>query len=30
VRLAQALERMEASAETVVDTDDQPHVAEVR
>ena len=25
VRLAQALERMEASAETVVDADDQPH-----
>ena len=30
VRLAQALERMEAAAETVVDADDQPHLAEVR
>ena len=30
VRLAQALEQMEASAETVADADDQPHVAEVR
>ena len=30
VRLAQALEQMEASAETVVDADDQPHLAEVR
>jgi len=27
VRLAQALERMEASAETVVDADDPPHRA---
>ena len=27
VRLAQALERMEAAAETVVDADDQPHLA---
>ncbi len=30
VRLAQALERMEAATETVVDADDQPHLAEVR
>ncbi len=30
VRLAQALERMEASAETLVDADDQPHLAAVR
>jgi hypothetical protein len=30
VRLAQALERMEAAAETVVDADDQPHLAEAR
>ena len=30
VRLAQALARMEASAETVVDADDQPHLAAVR
>jgi site-specific recombinase XerC len=30
VRLAQALERMEAAAETVVDADDQPHLAAVR
>jgi site-specific recombinase XerC len=30
VRLAQALERMEAAAETVVDADDQPHRAAVR
>ncbi len=30
VRLAQALERMEASAVTVVDADDQPHRVEVR
>jgi hypothetical protein len=30
VRLAQALERMEASAETVADADDQPHLAAVR
>ena len=30
VRLAQALERMEASAETVVDADDQTHRAAVR
>ena len=30
VRLAQALERMEAAAETLVDADDQPHLAEVR
>ena len=30
VRLAQALERMEASAVTVADADDQPHRAEVR
>ena len=30
VRLAQALERMEASTETVADADDQPHLAEVR
>ena len=29
-RLAQALERMEAAAETVVDADDQPHLAAVR
>jgi hypothetical protein len=27
VRLAQALERMEAAAETLVDADDQPHLA---
>jgi len=30
VRLAQALERMEASAETVANSDDQLHFAEVR
>jgi site-specific recombinase XerD len=30
VRLAQALERMEAAAETLVDAENQPHVAEVR
>jgi hypothetical protein len=30
VRLAQALERMEAVAETVVDADDSLHLAEVR
>ena len=30
VRLAQALERMEAAAETVVDAGDQPHLAAVR
>ena len=30
VRLAQALARMEAAAETVVDADDQPHLAAVR
>jgi len=30
VRLAQALERMEAAAEAVVDADDQPHLAAVR
>jgi len=30
VRLAQALEGMGASAETVVDADDQPHLAAVR
>ena len=30
VRLAKALERMEAAAETVVDADDQPHRAAVR
>ena len=30
VRLAQALERMEASAETDLDADDQPHRVEVR
>ncbi|MEE2965457.1 MAG: hypothetical protein VX427_15110 [Acidobacteriota bacterium] len=30
VRLAQALERMEAAAETVVDADAQPHLAAVR
>ena len=30
VRLAQALERMEASPETVVDADAQPHLADVR
>jgi hypothetical protein len=30
VRLAQALERMEAAAETVVDADDRPHRAAVR
>ena len=29
-RLAQALERMEAATETVVDADDQPHLAAVR
>ena len=30
VRLAQALERMEAAAETGVDADDSPHLAAVR
>ncbi|MEO2192814.1 MAG: hypothetical protein ABGY24_10225 [bacterium] len=30
VHLAKALERMEATAETIVDTDDQPHRAAVR
>jgi len=30
VRLAQALARMEAEAETVVDADDQPHLDAVR
>ena len=30
VRLAQALERMEAATETVVDADDRPHLAAVR
>ena len=30
VRLAQALERMEAATETLVDADDQPHLAAVR
>jgi hypothetical protein len=30
VRLAQALERMEAAAETLADADDQPHLAAVR
>jgi len=30
MRLAQALERMGASAETVVDADDPPHLAAVR
>jgi hypothetical protein len=30
VRLAQALERMEASTVTVADADDPPHLAEVR
>jgi len=30
VRLAQALERMEAAAETLVDADDQAHLAAVR
>ena len=30
VRLAKALERMEAAAETVVDADDPPHLAAVR
>jgi hypothetical protein len=30
VRLAQALERKEAATETVVDADDQPHLAAVR
>ncbi len=30
VRLAQALERMEAAIETVVDADDSPHLAAVR
>jgi site-specific recombinase XerD len=30
VRLAQALVRMEAAAETVVDADDQPHLAALR
>jgi integrase len=29
-RLAQALERMEAKTETLVDADDQPHLAAVR
>jgi integrase len=29
VRLAQALERMEASAETVADADEQPHLADM-
>ena len=30
VRLAQALERMEAATGTLVDADDQPHLAAVR
>jgi hypothetical protein len=30
VRLAQALARMEAATETVVDADDSPHLAAVR
>ena len=30
MRLAQALERMEAATETLVDADDQPHLAAVR
>ena len=30
MRLAQALERMEAAAVTVADADDQPHRVEVR
>ena len=30
VRLAQALERMEAAAETLVDADDEAHLAAVR
>ncbi len=30
MRLAQALERMEAAAETIVDADDQAHLAAVR
>ncbi len=30
VRLAQALERMEAATETIVDADDKPHLAAVR
>ena len=30
VRLAQALERMEAAAGTLADADDQPHLAAVR
>jgi hypothetical protein len=30
VRLGQALERMEASAGTLVDADDLPHLAAVR
>jgi hypothetical protein len=30
VRLAQALERMEAAAETLVAADDPPHLAAVR
>ena len=30
VRLAQALERMEAATGTLVDTDDSPHLAAVR
>ena len=30
MRLAQALERMEAAAETLVDADDSPHLAVVR
>jgi hypothetical protein len=30
VRLAEALERMEAAAETLVDAENQPHLAAVR
>ena len=30
VRLAQALERMEAASETIVDADDQAHLVAVR
>jgi hypothetical protein len=30
VRLAQALERMEAATETLVGSDDQPHLVAVR
>ena len=30
MRLAEALERMEAAAETLVDAENQPHLAAVR